>query len=102
RPREWVGGRRAYPVRRGDQSGRARPPRPRLARQGIAAHHHIERGALLLSLEDRRLPRAEHPHAAADEQPRLLFRAPRQPVLLALRGSWKALWSGRSQRLPWW
>ena len=38
-----------------------------------------QRGPLLLSVEDGRPPRAEHFHAAADEQSRLLYRQPRQP-----------------------
>ncbi len=53
-------------------------PDPRLARQGLAAHHRGHRGQLLLSVEDRRHPRAEHLHAAADEQSWLLYRQPRR------------------------
>ena len=45
---------------------------------------------LLLSLEDRRHPRAEPLHAAADEQSRLLYRQPRRSHPLARRAGGSA------------
>ena len=58
--------------------------------QGLAAQHQGQRGPVLLSVEDRRHPRAEPLHAAADEQSRLLHRQPRQPLPLARRAGGSA------------
>ena len=56
----------------------ARPPLPDWRNMGSPLTTEGHRGPLLLSLEDRRHPRAEPLHAAADEQSRLLYRQPRR------------------------
>ena len=92
RAREGLGGRRSYPVGRRDRSRGARPPPPRLAQHGLAATDESQRRSLLLSVEDRRHPRAEPLHAAAHEQSRLLYRQPWQSHPLARRAgrsSWR-------------
>ena len=80
---EGLRGRRPYPLRRGDRSGRPRPAAARLALRGYADQDRGHRRSLLLSVRRRRAAASQFHDAAADEQSRQLHRFARQCLPLA-------------------
>ena len=80
---EGLRGRRPYPLRRGDRSGRPRPSAAGLALRRYADQDRGHRRPLLLPVRRRRAAAAEFHDAAADEQSRQFHRLARQCLPLA-------------------